>query len=298
MSYILDSSPSIFRYLSDTGLTAREEIFTFLNHREKSAIIFDFERRRVNSRCIVRMIDYRGRRIAEKRSRTLRFTIKSTFAARPFEDEGITFTGGGFTASAVARNNTYRIIAALPDMVLADGTTGLKARLSFSLEKNDASFNLLYSKGRSVEAIHSSLAHSASGLLIMNGKKTEIRSEDYTVERIWKSTTFPLRRNSYSSYCYGRGENPYAFILSIEEKKCIAVIDGKLRCYSGVEMKKNSDGSYTFCDRKDVEIHFSVFSTVNEKTGPFRQNRILMYGLFSGHISSSGLDGSFGCIEL
>ena len=298
MSYSVDSSPSVFSSLTPTSLTAREEIFTFINHTQKKAVIFDFERRRVNSRCIVRVIDYSTRTVSEKRSRTLRFNIKSAFAERPFEDEGITFTGGGFTASAVTKDNTTRIIAALPEMELPGGTQGFKAQLSFTLNPDNASFNQLYTKGRFTEAVHSSLSPSASGTLIIGGRKIQIDPGEHTAERVWKTTTFPIKRDYYSSYCYGHKEKPFSFTLSVEERKCVALIDDALSFYDGIEMKKESEDEYTFTDGKKINIHFSVFAVVREKTGPFRENRTLKYGVFGGNIREFEFSESFGCIEL
>ncbi len=113
MSVTVDTSAQILGSLGITKFWGREEIFTLIDHRAGTALIYDFERRHVLSRCIVRAVDYRNRTMTEKRSRTLRFRIKSTFAPYPGEDEGITFTGGGFTASVIAKDNTYRIISAL-----------------------------------------------------------------------------------------------------------------------------------------------------------------------------------------
>ena len=298
MSYSVDSSPSVFSSLTPTSLTAREEIFTFINHRQKKAVIFDFERRRVNSRCIVRVIDYEKRTVSECRSRTLRFNIKSTFAPRPYEDEGITFTGGGFTASAITKDDTTYLIAALPDMALSDGEQVFKAQLSFTLNREDASFNQLYTKGRNTEAIHSSIAPSASGTLIIGGRKLEIDPAEHTAQRVWKTTTFPIKRDYYSSYCYGRTSEPFSFTLSVEERKCMANIGNTLSSYDGIRMDKKSEDEYTFTDGEKVNICFSVFSTVKEKTGPFRENRTLKYGLFGGNIASFEFSESFGCIEL
>ncbi len=297
MSYSVDSSPSVFSSLTPTSLTAREEIFSFINHTQKKAVIFDFERRRVNSRCIVRVIDYSTRTVSECRSRTLRFNIKSTFADKPYSDEGITFTGGGFTASAVTKDNTTRIIAALPDMELPGGIRGFKAQLAFTLNPMRASFNQLYTKGRYTEAIHSSLSPSASGTLIIGEKKIQINPGEHTVQRVWKTTSFPIKRDYYSSFCTGRAEKPFSFTLSVEERKCIALIDGILSFYDGVEMKTESEDEYTFTDGKKINIHFSVFAVVREKTSPFRENRTLKYGVFRGNIREFGFNGSFGCIE-
>lgn len=299
MSVTAGTSTSILKSLGITKLWGREEIFTLIDHREGTALIYDFERRHVYSRCIVRAVDYENRTMTEMRSRTLRFRIKSTFAPSPGEDEGITFTGGGFTASVITKDSTYRIISALPDFPLPSGKKGLKTEIEFHIDPESASFNQVYTKNRSTEAIHSSLSPSVRGTVITGGEKRRIREENMTARRVWKATSFPLRRDSYSSYCYGRsGGEPFSFTLSVAERKCLLLSGGTLTVRDNIRMEKTGDDSYLFTDDGDTRINLTVFAVTREKTGPFRQNRTLEYGLFSGCIASFTVPESFGSIEL
>ena len=299
MSNAVDTNPGILKDLRSTRLWGNEEIFTIIDHENRTALIYDFERRGVNARCIVRAIDFSGCTTSEIRSRTLRFRIKSTFARLPGEDEGITFTGGGFTASVIARDNTYRIISALPDFVLPSGKKGLKTNIEFTLDPSLTSFNQIYTANRFTEAIHSSTSDSVRGTVTISEEKKAVREEDLSARRVWKTTSFPLRRDSYSSYCYGRsGKGPFSFTLSVEEKKCLLLEGNVLTVKDGIRMEKTEENGYRFTDGKETDISFRVFKVIKEKSGPFRQNRTLKYGLFEGRISSFTIEESFGCIEI
>lgn len=299
MSVKVDRSSEILHPLVITNLWGREEVFTIIDHSNETALIYDFERRHVYSRCIVRFVDYKNRRMTEMRSRTLRFRIKSTFAPYPGEDEGITFTGGGFTASVITRGNTYRIISALPDFNLPSGKKGLKTEIEFHIDPSSVSFNQIYTKNRSTEALHSSLSPSVEGRVIIAGEKMKINSADITARRVWKTTSFPLKRNTYSSYCYGRenGE-PFSFTLSIAEKKCLLLADNSLTVIDNIRIEKNGENKYIFKDDGGTNLTLSVFAVTKETTGPFRKDRVLKYGLFSGRIASFLITESVGCIEL
>jgi len=298
MSVTVDTSASTLNSLGVNKFWGREEIFTLIDHRAGTALIYDFERRHVYSRCIVRVVDYKKRTMTEMRSRTLRFRIKSTFAPSPGEDEGITFTGGGFTASVIAKDNTYRIISALPDFPLPSEKKGLKTEIEFHIDPSCASFNQVYTKNRSTEALHSSLSPVVTGTLITGGEKKRIREEDVTARRIWKATSFPLRRDSYSSYSYGRADGePFSFTLSVAEKKCLLLWKNTLTVRENIRMEETVEDSLLFTDDGDTRISLTVFAVTKEKTGPFRQNRVLKYGLFSGRIASFPIPESFGCIE-
>ncbi len=299
MSVKVDTSSSILHSLGITRLWGREEIFTLIDHTNGTALIYDFERRHVYSRCIVRAVDYRNRTMTEMRSRTLRFRIKSTFAPSPGEDEGITFTGGGFTASVIAKDNTYRIISALPDFPLPSGKKGLKSEIEFYIDPEKASFNQICRKNRSTEALHSSISPSLRGTLIIGGEKKRIIEEDITARRVWKTTSFPMKRNSYSSYCYGRADTePFSFTLSIAERKCFLLVKNTLTERSNIRVERTGEKSYFFTDDGDTRINLTVYAVTKEKSGPFRQNRTLKYGLFTGVIASFSIPESFGSIEL
>lgn len=296
MSTRLDSSPSVFSSLTPSLLTANEEIFTLINHRESTAVIFDFEKRHLNARAIIRVIDFRSRKVGETRSRTLRFKIKSTFASRPYENEAITFTGGGFTASAVTKDNTTRIISASPDFLLPDGERGLKTLLSFSLDPAGASFNRLYTKSRYYEAVHTSLSPCVSGSIRKGGIKKEIEDADYSAYYLWKLSSFPLKRSSNTLFCYGRTDSPFLFRLSLRDGKCIFLKNNSLESFEGIRASEEK-GEYIFSNSGSVSITFTPFHTEMEKTGPFRENRILRYGVFTGRIGDYSLPPSFGCME-
>lgn len=277
---------------------AREEIFSIIDHKESIALIFDFERRSLDSRCIVRVVDYKNRIVKEMRSRTLRFKIKSTFSPLPFSDGALTFTGGDFTASVITKDNTSRIIAALPSFPLPSGGTSLKVMLSFTLSPYLPSFNEIYRKGRAVEAVHSSISDEVSGTIIKGGAKRKIEKNDFTAVRVWKESSFPLiKYNTYTSYSYGRDVFPFSLILSSDEKDCILLNRDGLTSYPGLKIE-NRDGEYHFTTQdENIDLTFTVFSVIKEKTGPFRHNRTIKYGTFSGHISSVKVKSSFGSIE-
>lgn len=277
---------------------ANEEVFTFIDHSAELALIFDFERRQLNSRCIVRVVDYKNRKVSEMRSRTLRFKIKSTFAPLPYSDEGITFMGGGFTASAIVKDKRGEIISALPDFRLPSGETGLKTRLSFKVEPEKPSFNQLYTKSHYFEAIHSSFSAGADGTIRTGGIKREINRDDYSLYHTWKVTTFPIKRHFRSSYCYGRNKKPFSFTLSLEEGNCNLLYGNSLMSYEGVKVEKLDESEYNFKNGETVSIHFSAFHTEREKTGPFRKDRFLRYGVFTGNIGPLSFSDSFGCIEM
>ncbi len=116
---------------------------------------------------------------------------------------------------------------------------------------------------------------------------------------MWKATSFPLRRNSYSSYSYGiAGKEPFSFTLSIAEKKCLLLLGKELTVRDNIRMEKTGDDGLFFTNDGDTSINLTVFAVTKEKTGPFRQNRVLRYGLFTGRIASFSIPESFGCIEL
>ncbi len=298
MSYLVDSKPDIFASTERSSFMAREEIFTIIDHKESIALIFDFEHRGLNSRCIVRAVDYNNKIIKEMRSRTLRFKIKSTFSPLPYSDGAITFTGGGFTASAITKDNTTRIIAALPDFPLFSGEKSLKVMLSFSLQPSLPSFNEIYRKNRFLEAVHSSLSDEVEGTIIRAGVKRKINVADYTAVRVWKESSFPLiKYNTYTSYSYGREITAFSLILSSDEKDCIILSRNGLISYPGLKIEKKSDKYHFTTQDKKIDLIFTVFSAIKEKTGPFRPNRTIKYGTFSGTIMSYTVSSSFGMIE-
>lgn len=300
MSYIVDSKCDIFSSIQPSSFMAREEIFTVIDHRNSIALVFDFERRSLDSRCIVRVIDYKRKIAREMRSRTLRFKIKSTFSTLPFTDGAITFTGGGFTASVITKNNTSRIIAALPDFPLPSGETSLKVMLSFTLSPLLPSFNELYRKGRSIEAVHSSIADEVEGTIISAGVKKEIDKSDFTAVRVWKESSFPLsKHNTYTSYSYGRETIPFSFILSHDEKECLLLSRDGLVSYPALRIEKKSEDKFVFSsDDKKINLTFTVFSSIKEKSGPFRHNRAIKYGTYDGVIENMRVKSAIGSIEL
>lgn len=298
MSIIVDSSHTFLSSYSNSPFSASEEIFTLIDHKNCISYIFVHEKRRLNSRAIIRVVDYKNKIAKEERSRTLRFKIKSTFASLPYSDEAITFTGGGFTSSVIAKTNTYMIVAAAPSFILPNGKENFKAMLSFSINPKSLSYNQLFEKGRQKEVIHLSSSDCVKGEISIGERRSEIDSSSFSARRTWKKSSFPLKREIFSFYIYGREEKSFSILYSVQEKKCVLLDENSLITYNNVEMKKESDSLFLFSNNQDTEISFSVFTTLTEKTGPFRQNRKLNYGLFSGKVGSFSFSDAFGCLEL
>ena len=61
MEYLINDSPSIL-IEKETGkaypFSAEEEVFVVINSSSREMISFDFEKRKLSARCIVRLIDY------------------------------------------------------------------------------------------------------------------------------------------------------------------------------------------------------------------------------------------------
>lgn len=283
MSAIIDSTPDIFDKYPVTNLTAMNELYIITDNSSSTSLIFNFEKRGLDARCIVQAVDYKNRRMSEIRSRTLRFKIKSVFSPRPFADEALTFTGGGFTASVVSKGGSYRLIAALPSFVMPSGKTGLKVDLAFSIESTSASINQLFTKNRFNETVNIAVSKKVTGTIRIGEVKNRINENDYSLRRIHKTSTFPLRHNSYSSHGYGRDKTEFSFLLSLIERECLFLNNGVLKSYTGIEKREN-EKEYIFTDNKEVSLSFTYFSETKEKNGPFRKNRVIRFGLFSGSI--------------
>lgn len=284
MSYIIDSTPDIFDEYPLTKLTAMDELFIITDNATSTSLIFNFEKRGLDARCIVQAVDYKNRCMSEIRSRTLRFKIKSVFSPRPFADEAITFTGGGFTASAIAKDGSYRLIAALPTFVMPSGEKGLKVNLAFTIKNTSASINQIHTKNRFNETTNITMFDKVSGTIRIGEEKKSIDESSYSGRHIRKTSTFPLLHNSYSSHGYGRNEEEFSFILSLVEKECLFLDKGVLKSYKGIETRVKGDEDYIFTNNKEVSLSFSIFSETKEKNGPFRKDRVIRYGLFSGSI--------------
>lgn len=289
MSYLIDSTPDIFEEYQITKLTAVDELFIFTNYNALTSIIFNFEKRGLDARCIVQAVDYKNKKTSELRSRTLRFKIKSVFAPAPFKDEAVTFTGGGFTASVISKDNSYRLIAALPKFVMPSGKKGLKVDFTFSLESSSRSINELHTTKRFNETVHISENGKVAGTIRIEEVKKRINEDEWSVRRIRKTSTFPIRHNSYSSHGWGRENGEFSFLLSLSEKKCLFINERELKSYDGVGTKIEGDNEYIFTNDKEVDISFTNFGESIEKNGPFRKNRALKFGLFSGRIGDVAL---------
>lgn len=298
MNIILDSSPKEIERIKQTKLTAFEEIYTLINHKESTAIIFDFERRYLESRCIVKEIDYSKKIIKEKRSRTLRFKVKSTFAPRPESNEALTFQGGGFTASVVRKENTYRLIAAIPTMENTDNIRGLKLDVIFVNKSDTISFNSIYTKNKSSEAESSSILSISSGSIVKGGIKQKIENSDYTLIRTWKMSSFPVKRNTYYSFIYGKEDEAFSIFFSFDERKCFLLKKGSLTEYPLKETRKISESEYLFIGDEKTVIHVSFFAFTKERSGPFRKNRTINYGVASGRLDSFSFSSAISSIEI
>ena len=197
MEYLVNESPSIL-IEKETGkaypFSAEEEVFVVINSSSKQMISFDFEKRKLSARCIVRLIDYDKGAISEVSAVTPKFNIKSTFAPKPYGDSDITFLGGGFTASAVSRNGRIGIIASVPEIKLPSGGKGLKIEAFLTNDEKDKSFNFLLSYDKKTESLHASIAKEISGTIWIGEEKTEIIGDNLQGRHIWKRTSFPKRK--------------------------------------------------------------------------------------------------------
>lgn len=283
-------TPSIFESLSFSSLNKREEVVTLLNHKERWAIVFDFERNRLHSRCIIRYIDLERKIVKETRSKALRFKIKSTFAPLPFVDEALTFTGGGFTSSLISKNSSYRLLSAIPDFFR------IKTDISFSIDKSSPSYNQLYSKNRLFETFHASFSNTVSGTISKEEKKREMQTEDYALYYTWKVSSFPLKRDSIIISANGV-ENSIPFSLFYNPKtNKITLIREEKTTIDDVEIKQVNSKIYLVSQRTKIEA--KIFAPIKEKSGPYRLERNINYALFSGTISHFSFSQALGVIEL
>lgn len=283
-------TPSIFESLSFSSLNKREEVVTLLNHKEKWALVFDFERNRLHSRCIIRYIDLERKIVKETRSKALRFKIKSTFAPLPFVDEALTFTGGGFTSSLISKNSSYRLLSAIPDFFR------IKTDISFSLDKSSPSYNQLYSKNRLFETFHASFSNTVSGTISKEEKKKEMKTEDYALYYTWKVSSFPLKRDSIIISANGVENNiPFSLFYNPKTNK-ITLIREEKTTIDDVEIKQENSKIYLVSQRTKIEA--KIFAPIKEKSGPYRLERSINYALFSGTISHFSFSQALGVIEL
>lgn len=283
-------TPSIFESLSFSSLNKREEVVTLLNHKERWALVFDFERNRLHSRCIIRYIDLERKIVKETRSKTLRFKIKSTFAPLPFADEALTFTGGGFTSSLISKNSSYRLLSAIPDFFR------IKTDISFSLDKASPSYNQLYSKNRLFETFHASFSNTVSGTISKEEKKREMKTEDYALYYTWKVSSFPLKRDSIIISANGVENNiPFSLFYNPKTNK-ITLIREEKTTIDDVEIKQENNKIYLVSQRTKIEV--KIFAPIKEKSGPYRLERNINYALFSGTISHFSFSQALGVIEL
>ena len=299
MSISINSSPIIFFPYLKSAFVAYEEVITLIDHNNFVAYIFVHERRRVNSRAIIRVVDFKNKIVRDERSRTLKFTIKSTFASYPYEDEAITFTAGGFTSSLIAKDLHYTVISASPNFILPGEEKGLKSLFSFILDSSKPSINYLDSRRLLAEGVHLSQTTPISGYLRKGENKEFIKGGNYSLTRVWKKTSFPLKRDSYSSFIYLLNEDkPFSIVFSLKDLRCITLSESEMKVYENIKIEKIDSKSYHFFDGDGIDITFSIFSSLREKTGPFRKNRHLNYALSTGRISNISFSNSFSLIEL
>lgn len=289
--YSISPTPSIFSSLSFSSLNKREEVVTLLNEKEKWALVFDFERNKLHSRCIIRYIDLERKIVKETRSKALRFKIKSTFAPLPFSDEALTFTGGGFTSSLISKSSSYRLLSAIPDFFR------IKTDISFSLDKASPSYNQLYSKNRLFETFHASFSNTVSGIISKEEKKREMKKEDYALYYTWKVSSFPLKRDSIIISANGVENNePFSLFYNPKTNKLTLISEGKATIEDAVEIKEENNKLYLISSKTKIEA--KIFAPIKEKSGPYRLERNINYALFSGTISHFSFSQALGVIEL
>ena len=277
---------------------AEEEVFAILDTRNRWMISLDFEKRHLASRCIVRFIDYRARKVSEVKAVTPRFNIKSTFARHPYGDSDITFMGGGFTASAVARKGRISLIASIPPLVLPDKRQGLKMEVSMRNPIERKSFNCFLSYSSRFESLHASFMDDLKGNITVGDEKYELGEEDHLQGRhVWKRTTFPKRKEKPIGIIYGEteGKEFSLVILSYDNSATLTSVNGTVT-YGNVEWK--SDGEkIVITNGRDFSLSASVFASIHEIRGPFRKARTFRYATFEGKVEGKTPDFAAGYLE-
>lgn len=301
MEYLVKDEPSILMD-STTGkaypFAAEEEVFVVINSETKQMVSFDFEKRKLAARCIVRLIDYGKGSVTEARAVTPKFNIKSTFAQEPYGDSDITFLGGGFTASAVSRNGRIGIIASVPEILLHDGKKGLKIEAFLSNDRNEKSFNCFLSYGKKSESLHISMANDITGTIWIGEDKSDTNGEKLQGKHVWKRTSFPKRKEKPIAVIYGRaGNKPFSSVALTYDDSFSLIDRGTLNSFMNVEWIEERNDTIRITDHKTIDVRAQIFSSLYEKQGPFRKARTFRYATFTGKVSDKTIDEAIGYLE-
>ena len=288
MEYLINDSPSIL-IEKETGkaypFSAEEEVFVVINSSSREMISFDFEKRKLSARCIVRLIDYDKCAISEVSAVTPKFNIKSTFAPKPYGDSDITFLGGGFTASAVSRNGRIGIIASVPEIKLPSGGKGLKVEAFLTNDEKDKS-------------LHASIAKEISGTIWIGEEKTEILGDNLQGRHIWKRTSFPKRKEKPVGIIYGKANKmPFSSVVLTYDDSLTLNTEGVMKRYEKIQWIEIGDKVLNITNGENINIKAEIFSSIHEKQGPFRKARTFRYAIFSGTIDDKTIDEAIGYLE-
>ena len=261
-------------------------------------ISFDFEKRKLSARCIVRLIDYDKCAISEVSAVTPKFNIKSTFAPKPYGDSDITFLGGGFTASAVSRNGRIGIIASVPEIKLPSGGKGLKVEAFLTNDEKDKSFNCLLSYDKKTESLHASIAKEISGTIWIGEEKTEIIGDNLQGRHIWKRTSFPKRKEKPVGIIYGKAnKKPFSSVVLTYDDSLTLNTEGVMKRYKKVQWVNAGNNVLNITNGENINIKAEIFSSIHEKQGPFRKARTFRYAIFSGTMDDKIIDEAIGYLE-
>ena len=301
MEYLINDSPSIL-IEKETGkaypFSAEEEVFVVINSSSREMISFDFEKRKLSARCIVRLIDYDKCAISEVSAVTPKFNIKSTFAPKPYGDSDITFLGGGFTASAVSRNGRIGIIASVPEIKLPSGGKGLKVEAFLTNDEKDKSFNCLLSYDKKTESLHASIAKEITGTIWIGEEKTEIVGDNLQGRHIWKRTSFPKRKEKPVGIIYGKAnKKPFSSVVLTYDDSLTLNTEGVMKRYKKVQWVNAGNNVLNITNGENINIKAEIFSSIHEKQGPVRKARTFRYAIFSGTMDDKIIDEAIGYLE-
>lgn len=300
MEYKVDTNPSLF-INPQSGTTysfdAEEEIFVINDDSNERTITIDFEKRKLYCRCIIRLIDYKIEKVYELSAAASRFKIKSTFAPLPFSPSGMIFQGGGFTASAVAKDDEIGIIVSAPEMIINEKERGLHLELRTKNIKENPSFNSIVFEKNKSESFHTSPLSSFSGYITMNEKKTVIKEENFSGKHIWKHTSFTKRKEKPVVIINGAndGKPYYGTIHSFTNKAVL--FSSSLQTFDSIKWTEIDGDTFLFSNHKEVELKAKIFASIYKKRGPFRRANTVKYALFSGHMGETKIDKGRGYID-
>lgn len=297
----MKDDPSILMDCNETKqyLTkAEEEVFVIINNKTKQIISFDFEKRKLASRCIVRFIDYEKGRVSEVKAATPRFNIKSTFSSSPYGDSDITFLGGGFTASAVARKGKISIIASVPDLEVPDGRKGIKVEAHMTVNQDQKSYNYLLTHKNKTEALHTSVSDNISGVIRVGENKSIFSGDSLQGRHIWKRSTISKRKEKPLAIIYGKAENkPFSAVALTYDDSFSLTMNDKFERHDKIKWINKEKDLMEITDGDKINIKAKIFSSIHEKRGPFRRARTLRHAVFEGTMNGIIIEDAAGYIE-